>query len=258
MRKKKMDKKQIELLLINTGLSQKEARIYLYLLEKGPNKALTIFKDLGMKKGNTYALLEELIGKRLVIKKGTVFLPQTPLNVLSQIEEKTKSLENVLQNFKNLIPQLNSLYKRSSGKPTIRYFEGEEGIKSVFEDIYSPKKDIVFGCVDLEKADEVFPAYIIEKLIPKRIKNKVIVHSFVADSPQARKVAQKDRQQLRKTVLLDKNKYPFPAEIDIYKDKIAMLSFAKGEFIGLMIENHDFAESLKSVFRLAFDKKGGR
>lgn len=60
-----MKKESLELLLISSGLTKKETKIYLFLLEKGPNKALKIFRDLKMKKGNTYALLEKLTKKRL-------------------------------------------------------------------------------------------------------------------------------------------------------------------------------------------------
>jgi len=247
-----MEKEQLELLLISAGLNRKETQIYMYLLEKGPSKALEIFKALRMKKGNTYALLEKLIKDGFVLKKGLVFVPQTPQAVLYQLEEKADLVNNALTNFKTLLPKLNSSYKLAIGKPTIRYFEGEEGIKEVFEDIYSPKKEPVYGCVDLEKADEVFPNYIISKLIPKRIRNKVKAISLVTDSPQAREIAKNNKTQLRETRLIDKNIYPLPAEIDVYEDKIAMLTFTKGEFVGFIIENKDLTQTLKSVFKLAF------
>jgi sugar-specific transcriptional regulator TrmB len=246
-----MEKQQLEQLIISGGLTPKEASIYLFLLEAGPQKALPIFKALKMKKGNTYALLDKLVEKGFVIKKGPLFSPQSPLAVFYKLEEKVQALNGTLGTFKATLPQLNSLYKLSIGKPTIRYFEGEEGIKEVFEDIYARKKDVVYGCVDLDKADEVFPGYIVSKLIPKRVRNKVQAISFLPDSPSAREVAKKDKLQLRETALVDKKKYPLPAEIDVYEDKVAMLTFARGEFIGLIIENKDIAESLRSVFKLA-------
>ena len=44
-----------------------------------------------------------------------------------------------------------------------------------------------------------------------------------------------------------------PAEIDIYEDKIAMLSFNKDDFTGLVIENKAFAQTLRSIFKIGFD-----
>lgn len=249
-----MKKEQLELLLISAGFSKKEAKIYLYLLEKGPSKALEVFRVLKMKKGNTYALLNKLVKKGFVTKRKTKFIPQSPQIIFYQLEEKTEAISNNLDNFKTLLPKLNSLYKLSIGKPTIRYFEGEEGLREVFDDVYAPGEKEIYGCVDLEKVDQVFPEYIVSKLIPKRIKNKLKAISFVAKSNQAKEIAKKDKEHLRETTLLDKKKYPLPAEIDVYEDKIAMLTFAKGEFVGLLIENRDLAESLRSVFKLAFRK----
>ncbi len=85
-----------------------------------------------------------------------------------------------------------------------------------------------------------------------RMKNRVTAYSLIADSPQARGVKKNDKTQLRKSILIDKKKYPLPAEIDVYEEKIAMLSFNKGEFVGIIVENKDLAESLRSIFKLSF------
>jgi hypothetical protein len=155
---------------------------------------------------------------------------------------------------RDLIPNLTSQYNLSIGKPTVSYFEGEEGLKSVFRDIYAPKKTPVYGCVDLEAADSTFPAYIRKSLIPLRVRNKLFAYSFVANSPQAHAIQIEDANQLRMSVLLNKTEYPIPAEIDIYEDKIALLSFEKGKFIGMIIQNQVFATTLLSIFKLAFNR----
>ena len=250
-----MKKTQLKSLLISSGLSSKEALIYMFLLEKGSVKASTIFKSFPkLKKGNTYALLDKLEKKKLVTKKGVLFEPLPPQNLLTRLKKKTQNLKNSLKYLEESLPELTSKYKLSVGKPTIKYFEGLDGIKDVFEDIYSPK-EVVYGCVDLEQADKALPAYIVNKLIPKRIKNQVKAISFVADSKQARQIKKDDQNQLRETHLVDQEKYPLPAEIDVYEDKIAMLTFTKGDFLGLLIENEDLATTLKSIFRLALDSR---
>ena len=54
---------------------------------------------------------------------------------------------------------------------------------------------------------------------------------------------------------MNKSTDPLPAEIDVYEDKIALLSFTKGKFVGILIQNQDIATSLKTIFKLAFDAK---
>ena len=242
------------------GFSDKEAKIYRIILDLGLGSAGEIIKKSGLKRGITYAILYNLEKQGLIRKfqkrSKTYFQTEDPQKLIDILENKKKQIDTLDSNLSQIVPQLRSHYKLALGKPTIRYFEGEEGIKTVFADIYAKKNDIVWGCVDLEKVDEAFPDYIQKQLIPLRIRNQVTAHSLVADSPQAREIAEKDKKQLRKTILVDKQEYPLPAEIDVYEDKIAMLSFRQGDFIGLILENKDIAESLRSVFKLAFARFG--
>jgi hypothetical protein len=149
---------------------------------------------------------------------------------------------------------LTSSYIQSVERPVVKEYSGIEGLKEVFTDIYKPKDEPVLGCVDLEQADEAIPEYITKKLIPLRIKNNVFAKTFLGSSKQADEVKSRDKESLRESVLLEKTKFPLPAEIDVYDDKIAMLSFKNGEFVGLLIQNKDFATSLKSIFSVAFER----
>lgn len=252
---------RLELLFRHAGLSEKQAKLYRILLADGEQRPAFLSRKSGIKRGNTYALLRDLKLRGLVTEfeksKITYFRPEPPEKLAALIDAREKNVGIAKLLARDLLPRLNSQWKTSVGRPVVRYFEGETGIHDVFADIYAPKKDIVYGCVDLEVADAAFPKHIIKDLIPLRIRNKVTAYSLVADSPQTRAIAAKDEVQLRKTVLVDKKEYPLPAEIDVYEDKIAMLSFEKGEFIGVIIQHGAFAQSLKSIFRRNFRTTDG-
>lgn len=248
---------RLELLFRHAGLAEKQAKLYRLLLDIGEARVSALSRRSGMKLGNTYALLRDLKRRGLAAefeKDGVVhFRPEHPEKLSYLIEGRAKDIDIARGLAGDLTPELIVRWKAGVGRPVVRYFEGEEGIRKVFDDIYAPKADVVYGCVDLEKVDQTFPKYILNTLIPKRTRNNVAARSFVADSDQAREIAKHDKEQLRQTVLLDKETYPLPAEIDIYEDSVAMLSFRSGEFIGLVVENKDFAQSLRSIFSLAFD-----
>ncbi len=264
MKKKSLNRpvidNRVELLFRHAGLSEKQAKLYRLLLIDGEARPSTLSKKSGVKRGNVYALLKDLAFRGLVTEfekeKVTYFRPEPPEKLASLIEYQEKEAAVAKNLAAELLPGLTSQWKTAIGKPVIRYYEGEAGIHEVFKDIYAPKKDIVYGCVDLEMADRAFPEHIIKNLIPLRIRNKVVAYSLVADSPDARLVAAKDAAHLRKTILLDKTEFPLPAEIDVYEDKIAMLSFEKGEFLGIVIQNEAFAQSLRSIFKKAFGEAG--
>jgi len=244
-------------IFVSCGLTDKEALLYDVLLSKGQAHGYELEKESGLRK-NTYALLNSLLQKKLVlgVKKDnkTYFQPAPPETLVLILKNQGQAVKQSQQALEQLLPALSSQYSLSVGKPTIRYFEGEEGIKEVFNDIYGPKEDVVYGCVDLETADKVFPSRILKKLIPQRVKNKLFAYSLVANSKQAHMIKKSDSKQLRKTMLLDKKLYPMPAEIDVYQDKVAMLSFERGKFVGIIIQNDSFAQSLRSLFKRVFDE----
>lgn len=262
--KKKMQEKprsdeRLELLFRQAGLTEKQAKIYRLLLEVGEERAASLAVKSGIKRSNTYALLEDLVTTKLAskVEKDGVwyYRPEPPTRVLEIIAGHEKNLAAAKSLAHDLVPQLTTQWKRAIDRPTVRHVEGEEGLYQVFEDIYQPGKKEIHGCVDLEVVGDVFPKHITHELIPRRVKYGMKAWAILGDSPAAREVVSKDKEQIRTSVLFDKTKYPLPAEIEVYEDKIAMMSFARGEFVGLIIENRDFATTLRSIFRYIFDNK---
>lgn len=258
-------KHMLAALLQKIGLSEKEEIIYTALLTQGKASPGELAKKTKLKRGITYVVLNSLVKKGLISmfeeNKKTHFQIENPRRLLDLIEQHKQEVDTLEHSFKYLLPKLISQFKLAIDKPTIRFFEGQEGIKEVFDDIYGPKEtpdEVIYGCVDFETADTAVPGYIGKKLIPKRIKNKIMAHSFIANSPAAQEAHAQDTSSYRKSVLLDKSEFPMPAEIDVYEDKIAMLSFEKSEFIGILIENAAFAESLRSIFKLAHQLKSSK
>lgn len=196
-----------------------------------------------------------LEAKKLVVmvqRDGRAYYQAQPPDSLRLLAEaQLVAAAHTREAFEQLLPDLKSHYAMSVGKPTVQYYEGEKGLQTVFTDIYAKKTTPVYGCVDLEKTEAVFPTQVLKELIPLRIKNKLFAYSLLADSPAARKTHQEDVSHLRSSVLVDKQDYPLPAEIDVYEDKIALLSFEAGSFIGIVIQNEAFATTLKSIFKLA-------
>lgn len=248
---------RLELLFRHAGLSEKQAKLYRLLLETGEERASVLSRRSGIKRGNVYALLADLAAHGLVtgFEKENIayFRPEPPAKLLAIVEAREKEVSVTKHLASDLLPHLTTQWKAAVGRPVVQYFEGEKGLHDVFDDIYAPGKSEVYGCVDLEQADAAFPRHIATHLIPKRVKNAIVAKSFIADSPKAHTLQSQDVSHLRESVLLDKTAYPLPAEIDVYEDKIAMLSFQKDEFIGIIIQNSAFAQSLTSIFKLAHE-----
>lgn len=85
-----------------------------------------------------------------------------------------------------------------------------------------------------------------------RKKYKWIAKSLFTNNAGGQALKACDNKELRESYLVDGNSYPLPAEIDIYDDKVTMLSFQQNEFVGIIIQNAPFAQTLRSIFMLAY------
>lgn len=258
MKKQRVEDDRLELLFRHAGLAEKQAKLYRLLLSTGEERVSALSRKSGIKRGNTYALLRDLKTRGLVteFEKGkiTYFRPEPPEKLVSIIEAREKEVAIAKTLASDMIPTLAGQYRMAVNRPTVTYLEGEEGLRRVFEDIYTPDKKEIHGALDIEASNEVFPEFITKELIPQRVRYKIKGWALLGKSLITEELAKNDEKQLRTTILFDKENYPLPAEIEVYEDKIAMMSFAKGEFIGLIIQNHDFATSLQSIFRFIFDE----
>lgn len=246
-----------EQILTSARLSENERKVYTLLLSTGEQTAAQISQKTGIKRGNTYYVIDGLVDKELVeeVKKGkkTFFRNTHPQKLEAYIEQQLRELEEARKTVSAALPALTSNYNLTYEKPGVYFFEGKEGLKKVFQDIYAPDKDEVIGCVELEKLDEVFPDVLEGELVPKRVRGKLKSIALIIDSAQARALVQKDKAHNRESILVDGKRYPMPAEIDVYKDRVALLSFAKGKFVGVVIENEDIARTMRSIMLLARD-----
>lgn len=256
--KAKIQDERLELLFRQLGLSEKQAKIYRVLLGRRTARAALISSKSGINRSNTYVLLTDLVNRGLVreLSKGQVksFQAVEPAKLLQLTQQRQRDLEAAGKLAEEMVPELTKEWKASVGRPVVRYYEGREGMEKVFEDIYTKKVGPVYGCVDVEKMDAVFPDKLASKLLPMRLKHGLMAYSIIGDSAKARELHKQDEQQLRQSVLINAQTFPIPAEIDVYEDKVAMLSFETGEFVGVIIQNTAFAQSIRSLFQLVFAK----
>lgn len=82
------------------------------------------------------------------------------------------------------------------------------------------------------------------KLSKKRTQNKTRVNALYNSKD---KTLLSDETDLR--IKIDSKKYHFPGDIAVYKDIVRLTSYK--DQIGIIIENRDIAQTLKSIFKLA-------
>ncbi len=130
-------KNNLEQTLISIGLNENEARVYLASISLGPTTILKIAKKSELKRTTVYSLVEELK------KKG---LMRIDLNGLKQLysPEDPKKLDLILKEkekkFSEVLPEFEALYKYKDSGSNIRYYEGFESIKGIYNMLVNDMK----------------------------------------------------------------------------------------------------------------------
>lgn len=100
--------------LVNLGFSDKEASVYLALLELGPSTTTEISRRAKINRTTGYDILESLASDGLINILGETkiqkFVAENPDKVIVFLENKIKKGEERLKQAYNLLPELFSIY----------------------------------------------------------------------------------------------------------------------------------------------------
>jgi sugar-specific transcriptional regulator TrmB len=228
------------------GLDNKEASVYLALLELGEGNIQQIAKKSGVKRTTVYDIIESLKKKRLLSsarkKKKELFYAENPKRLEDELEEKKHTLRQIL-------PELLSITNSLDKKPKVRFYEGIEGIKEVYKDALNYPDQELLAWVSEEAIIFFDEKFLNEYYLPKRLEKKIWVRAIAVDNVYMQKYKGLDEKSLRKTKLVSAEQFPLKVEINLYaKNKITFMSFS--EKIGLIIESQKIYTTLKSIFEM--------
>lgn len=240
-------KLKIQSALEKIGLTQKEASVYLTLTEIGEALPSVIAKKAKLKRPTTYIILDQLVEKGLVghLKKHDqkVFSAIEPSFLLDYEKKKLEELEEVIPDLK----ALKTLYKKA---PNISLFEGDEGIIQILDDSLSAKNEIYCwsntGLASSTALHQYHP-FFLKKKIQKKIHSKCL---FTYDQ-NGLTFKKNSKEELREVYLVPIEKFPFENEINIYDDKISIISLK--DKIGVIIQNQNIADTQRAIFNLGFE-----
>jgi HTH-type transcriptional regulator, sugar sensing transcriptional regulator len=239
-------------LLKQLGLNEKEARLYLTALELGPSTILTLAKKSGVKRTSIYNFLNEMVERGFIIYtisgKKTLYSAIEPEGLVKIIERQKQLIESAM-------PELNLLSQKGGGvKPKIKFYEGIEGIKQVYEDtLNQPDESSFVAFTPVVSAYDVLPNAFIENYIYRRAKiKKISVKVILREDEKSREYVKKNKEQLRETLTVPGSLLAIENEINIYQNKVAITSFGD-EKIGIIIESKQIADAQRAIFNTLWE-----
>jgi len=239
--------------LVPLGLSSEEARVYLALLELGSAYVSTIAKKAKVQRVACYHTLDKLVKKGLISKvmknKIQSYSVESPRILVHQAEER-------LHQAQELLPQLLSMTNSLAYKPKIQYYEGAEGIKNIFEDTLEAQGELL-GYTNLAELPRVLPEAYIKEYAQKKVSRKLKTRML---SPLSKKALRYTKsfypkgydERLVEILFINPKAFLFEYEINIYDDRVSLVSLNPKEVMGLIIESPVYAKTQRAIFNLAW------
>lgn len=235
--------------LKNLGLSDQEAQIYLALLRLGGSLASALAKDTGVKRTTIYALLKGLAQKGFIMmyyrKSKQYYYAERPARLVAHLEKK-------LSAFTEIIPTLESFDKKQAQAIGLRFIETKDELKKFYADVLQEYKNKEYHIIgSLHGWEDLDPAFFIQYRKDRgraNIKTKLLLtHDSRKDNPPD--------PALRREVRYLPPQYAFKSTIDIYKDKILIVS-PELSSLAVVIQIPAMTDIFKSVFQMLWDTLG--
>ncbi|MCF7812556.1 hypothetical protein K9M59_03095 [Candidatus Gracilibacteria bacterium] len=246
-----MDKNIIKK-LIDTGLSQNEAIVYLSSLENGTAPASSIAETAGLNRVTTYSVLERLLEEGLMAvsqRKGTKhFTALSPDILIEEIQRRAENLNRSL-------PLLKSLMGGQEDRPLVRFFKGLEGVQNAYWETLESRTQML-NYANSKNIRDHWPDYDQEYVLERK-KKKIFLRGLAPEDLQGKKVQEKDAEYFRETRLLPKKHFWVENEINIYDDKFFIASFDPEPF-AIIIQSQTVADTQRQIFEIAWESVEGR
>ena len=243
--------------LVEFGLSEKEAAVYISLLELELAGVNEIAKKAGINRSSTYVVLESLKGKGLVgtsdDKKVRQYIAASPEMLHRVAGDLAKKQEEIRKGIDSIVPELKALHKDTKHRPKVSVFEGREGLISVFEDSLNCKEKLMRVASSVENLLHIIPPDYFPQYVKTRIKRGIKMRGIHPANEFSKKIAEMDPEEFDELALIPVNKFLVPVDIAIYDNKIGYMSPKDGG-IAIIIEDEVITDAMKKIFNLAFEE----
>lgn len=245
----------MEDILKQLGFTEKEAKLYLLLLENGTKTAAELSELSGEKRANTYMLLESLIDKKVIapnddapIRIFSAINPKVSLRrLLNEMEERQRQAQSSLE---SALPSIAAKYTLSTNQPGITHMVGAEGFMTLLKDMASSTTEVKLIASNRVPSDpEVLKRF--RQMLVKRkeagINTRAIFHQDAQTPTQKELFA---RRGIEMRVLGERE---FEGEVALYENNVAFTVYEPTMMV-TVITNPAIADTMNTLFEQLWSK----
>lgn len=243
--------KELPATLHTLGFSEKEATVYVALLELGHGTVTEIARKAGINRTTGYDILDSLSNKGIVNVTGKEpkqeFAAEPPEAVINYLKREAELAKERIEKAGALLPQLRSVHA-TQNRPKIKFYEGTDGLKQVYEDTLTSSEPIR-AYANVEDMHKGLPNYFPE-YYKRRADAGIAIRAIVPHTPVARARVPYGEEEKREIAFVPPDKFSFSPEINIYDNKVLIASWR--ERLGIIIESAEIADAMKKIYELSW------
>lgn len=258
-----MNEKIIEKLK-KSGLSEKEARIYAYLLEVQGSHPSEIAAKTLINRSTCYKILESLSVKGLiaeVTKQKKIFYHiESPKKLERFARYGIELAEKSLEQAKSVIPELEGLLVMTQEKPKVTFYEGRERVIDAYLQHVEVKKGYnMVAFVNVRALSDFLPPKIFKHYIMEKERLGIIARGITSTDPYSYQFLDETHKSLVNKKIFPILKrvpydlFPFPAEITMFdNNKVSIVKFDDKNPVGVIIEDKTIHNMMFQIFEMAW------
>lgn len=246
-----------------TGLSDKAASLYAALLELGTAYPSKIAEVAKLNRTTTYHLLADLAIKGLVTEiqdgKKIRYQIEKPSRVLGFTQTQIRLAEERSEMAKKLLPKIEGLFSLTPHKPRVRFFEGLEGARALYQEHVNQAKGYeMVAFSNVEKLIQTPLKTIAKSYVAQKTRLGITTRAIFPDSAFSKKYNQRIYPDAPKKIQVNIRTipaeiFPYQSEITAFGEKsISIINFEEETMIGVIIEDATIAGMFRMMFELSW------
>ncbi|EKE15659.1 MAG: transcriptional regulator TrmB [uncultured bacterium] len=239
-------------------ISEKEKRILASLYKIGKSGVAEISKDTLVNRTTLYPFLEKLLTKGLIskikIEDKTIYQPISQTEFLRWIKRQEKDAQTQSSELSQWIRK-QTKNEGATLASEIKYFEGLEGVKNLYEDSWRNNEGKIIYCItDYKNAYAKMGKFFKEEYFPERIKHGIHIKNILPESKVGKKEKTIAKQLLREMKFI-KILEDLDIEINIYDNKTSIVAFDEKNPSAILIKNEKISKAMKNIFEYLWKTK---
>ncbi len=235
-----------EVLLQHLGVPEEDARVYFALLRLGGSRASAVAREVGVKRTTVYPILQSLAKAGLVNvyyrKNQRFYYAEKPTNVATMFQKKIAAFEHV-------IPVLHAMEKKQTQAIGLRFIETREELRNFYRALLDEYQNKNYCIISSAKGWEgLDPEFFIQY---RKDRAEANIHTRLLLTQDSKDINPTEPELLREWKYLPE-KYYFKSTIDIYDDKILIVS-PELSSLAVVIAIPAMIDIFRSMFEMLWD-----